>query len=599
MINNVRKAEFPFLADWVAISLRWLGLVTVLLIEFKQPEPDIGVLVVTVLLVIWNLALSFLALSNQRLGGHRWINVVVDASASLLFFIFSGGLAGPMAGVGVLALASAAMYYEWRGAIIVTALVTLVETGVMAWFNSSGTFQALIWPLLTLVVLNVGLGALLGYLGLRTMRELRKRYQAQLSSRRQGEQRAQLEERNRLQTLYAMVETLSATVDYRRVLESTLDICVNAVGEKAESSEMVAAVLLFAEEGALQVGSARGFTATDLRRSFPAENGLLAETLQTGEPRQTSDPSTDAELAQTYAIQNSQSVLCIPLIRGLNAFGVMLFAYPEAGFFTSARQDVLEMIAHQAVIAIQNARLFQEVELEKNRIVESQEETRKKLARDLHDGPTQSVTSIALQVHIARKMLEANPKAASNELSRIEEMAQRTIQEIRHMLFTLRPLALESDGLIPALQQMSDKMRDTFDQNVILDIHSEVVNRMDLSKQTVAFYIVEEAVNNARKHAQASEILARLRYVGSDHDLALLEVIDDGKGFDLADVTSSYDKRGSLGMINLRERAELINSVLHIDTAPGKGTQVQVVIPLTEDAIDRLQRGLVAVDPNE
>jgi len=109
-----------------------------------------------------------------------------------------------------------------------------------------------------------------------------------------------------------------------------------------------------------------------------------------------------------------------------------------------------------------------------------------------------------------------------------------------------------------------------------------------MGKQGVIFFIAEEAVNNARKHAKASLIRVRLRSL--DHSLIILEIKDNGGGFDVKAVNQNYEKRGSLGMVNLSERTELINGLLHIDSAPGKGTNVQVYIPLTEDAADRLHR---------
>jgi signal transduction histidine kinase len=109
-----------------------------------------------------------------------------------------------------------------------------------------------------------------------------------------------------------------------------------------------------------------------------------------------------------------------------------------------------------------------------------------------------------------------------------------------------------------------------------------------MGKQGVIFFLAEEAVNNARKHAKASLIDVRLRYL--DHGLIVLEIKDNGKGFDVKAVTKNYEKRGSLGMVNLDERTELINGLLHIDSAPDKGTNVQVFIPLTEEAADRLHR---------
>jgi signal transduction histidine kinase len=109
-----------------------------------------------------------------------------------------------------------------------------------------------------------------------------------------------------------------------------------------------------------------------------------------------------------------------------------------------------------------------------------------------------------------------------------------------------------------------------------------------MGKQGVIFYIIEEAVNNARKHASAETIAVRLRQM--EVGIALLEIVDNGVGFDLKSVQQAYDKRASssLGMVNLRERAELVNGLFQMDSAVGKGTKVQVFIPLTEEAADRL-----------
>jgi len=173
-------------------------------------------------------------------------------------------------------------------------------------------------------------------------------------------------------------------------------------------------------------------------------------------------------------------------------------------------------------------------------------------------------------------------------LSKIEELAHRTTKEIRHMLFTLRPLILESQGLAAALKSMADKMRETYNQNVIVNVDEKIASQMEVGKQGVIFYIIEEAVNNARKHANAASITVRLGTF--QQGLALLEIEDNGVGFDVEAVNKAYDKRSSssLGMVNLRERSELVNGLLNIQSAVGKGTKVQVYIPLTEEAADRL-----------
>jgi signal transduction histidine kinase len=121
---------------------------------------------------------------------------------------------------------------------------------------------------------------------------------------------------------------------------------------------------------------------------------------------------------------------------------------------------------------------------------------------------------------------------------------------------------------------------------VLIQVEEKLLPELEMGKQSVIFFIAEEAVNNARKHAQAPHIWVSLKSLGQG--IALLEIIDDGVGFDVEAVNRAYDKRGSLGMINLRERTELVNGLLSIQSKPGQGTRVQVYIPLTEEAADRL-----------
>ena len=155
-----------------------------------------------------------------------------------------------------------------------------------------------------------------------------------------------------------------------------------------------------------------------------------------------------------------------------------------------------------------------------------------------------------MRVNFARRLMERDQGAAADELFKIEDLARRTTKEIRHMLFTLRPLVLETQGLSAAVDAMAEKMYESYKQTVIPKLDPEIVDQFEMDKQGIIFYIIEEAVNNARKHAEAEHIYVRLRPI--QEDLALLEIQDDGQGFDVKSVTASYEHRGSLGMLNLR-----------------------------------------------
>jgi two-component system sensor histidine kinase DegS len=121
-------------------------------------------------------------------------------------------------------------------------------------------------------------------------------------------------------------------------------------------------------------------------------------------------------------------------------------------------------------------------------------------------------------------------------------------------------------------------------------VDSQLLGQLELGKQTVIFYLVEEALNNARKHAQASEIIVRLFFHPKAANIAVLEIADNGVGFDVKAVMNSYTQRSSMGMVNLQERSELIDGSLQIDSVIGKGTRVRILIPLDQEAKDRLQQ---------
>jgi signal transduction histidine kinase len=240
---------------------------------------------------------------------------------------------------------------------------------------------------------------------------------------------------------------------------------------------------------------------------------------------------------------------------------------------------LLVAICNQAIVALQNAQLYQSLTEEKERIVNVEEDARKKLARDLHDGPTQSIAAIAMRLNYAQVLLEREKdlQQTTEELARIEELARRTTKEIRHMLFTLRPLILETQGLRAALEQYISKIVETHPTPIHLEATPEADQSLDRNAQGVIFYILEEAIGNARKHAEAENIWVRL---STKKKTFIAEVEDDGCGFDVEAVQTSYDERGSLGMINMHERAELVNGKLTIASAIGKGTRVTLTVRL-------------------
>ncbi len=577
----MRSYDSPYIADWIVISLRWITQVGLLVSLSLGGGLEFGTVWPIILMLLWNVSMTFLAAANLRMSFHRQVGLAVDIVLTTVFFFLQGGMTGPASWASILPILTGSVYFENWGALGAAVFFALVQFGSIWWQTRSlaGSLPASVSAAVSLL-----LGALFGYLGRRLAVYLRKSHEEHMRS----EERKWRIENERLRAIYELTSTLTATLSYKRVLDSALDMGYSALNPDSEGEgdvKLVSAVLLFKGDK-LRIGSARRFTNADMKVSLLGGEGILKRVFDEGEPVLSADIGYDPELSRIVALRACTSAYCFPLRSGFNVYGAMLFAHPDPHYFNPGRVNLLDIIGRQAVVAIQNARLYQDLIEEKNRMVEVHEEARKKLARDLHDGPTQSVAAMAMRINMARRMMERNSPAATEELVKIEELAHRTSKEIRHMLFTLRPLILESQGLVAALKAMAEKMHETYNQNVTVNVDKNLTDQLEMGKQGVIFYIIEEAVNNARKHAAAAAITVRMGQI--EPGIALLEIIDNGVGFDMKAVNKAYDKRGSLGMINLRERTELVNGLLNIDSEPGKGTHVQVYIPLTEESADRL-----------
>lgn len=564
------------------VGFRWLLLLALGVAAggIAHPLGRLGAGAILVGAAVLNLMLLVAMTTGRKVRYLPEISLAADSFLALLLYTTSGRAHGPLGGAGLLPIFSASLTFG-QVAALGTGIGLVVAFGLLGLiFDPLGLGGAVAWLLQALVLGGAAAVAGIQAERLRSASEMA----ARAAQDDAGRSIQQVRERGRI--IYEMASMVSATLDHARVLEAALDLGIIGLQDLGESSqEMVAAVLLF-EEQALEVKTARRFSRADLAAQLPGQAGVVGQALANGRATHTAEPAADEELSRLASVHGCRSLVCLPLRAGFETYGVVLFGHPRENFFDADHLQLLEAICNQAIIALQNAQLYRDLLAEKERLIEVEEDARKKLARDLHDGPTQSVAAIAMRVNFARRLMERDQQAASGELFKVEDLARRTTKEIRHMLFTLRPLVLESQGLAAALRQLAEKSADTHGQKVIVEVSSDLAEQLDLSKQGVIFYIAEEAIGNARKHAQAQHVWVRLK---GSRDVAVLEIQDDGAGFDLAAVDSAYDRRGSLGLLNMRERAELMSGVLRIDSAVGKGTKISVSVPLTEEARDRLR----------
>jgi signal transduction histidine kinase len=576
--------------DWSQFALRWLLVLAVLALALLLPtlDPEAAPVLRERLLIAAGLgalvALGSLGLvlgaSDSALPGL--VSLAVDTCYALFLFWVSDGTPVLLVAAGALPVVFGALraggWYGLLSALIQAVAATLLYGLVIA-------PEAALSPVLLgdgallLLALFVNVPVKLAQLGWDGQRQTLKEREAESARLRHAREHAR--------AIYEMAATLSATLNYRAVLDAALDVGVLGLREMGPNARLVSAVLLFDNDsGQLKIANARRLTHSDLKKQVPGRRGVLGLALRQAEPVFANDASRDPELKYFVAFQDSRSILCVPLRAGFDNYGVLVFGSTAPNAFSEEHVELLTAIASQATIALQNAMLYQDLLEEKERIIDVEEDARKQLSRDLHDGPTQQVAAIAMRVNFIRRLIEREPHQVPLELQKVEELARQTTKEIRHMLFTLRPLVLETQGLLPALEDLAKKMGETYGQSVILQVQEDIERCIDTNDQSVIFNIVDEAVNNARKHAEAEHIWVRL---ARQEQYLLLEIQDDGVGFNVGEVDANYDQRGSLGMINLRERSELIDGNLRIESAEGKGTKITVIAPIRETILKELK----------
>jgi signal transduction histidine kinase len=216
---------------------------------------------------------------------------------------------------------------------------------------------------------------------------------------------------------------------------------------------------------------------------------------------------------------------------------------------------------------------------EAHRRLRIEELSRMQLARRLHDGPIQAVAALALRAYLARRRLDSDPAAASDDVRELEELARSTTQDMRYLQFTLSPGSLQASGIDAALHDLVHQLDDLYDHKVQITLDPQADNLLSKRQQHQIFHIAVEALDNTRKHAQAGSVHLKLH--SPEQNVLILEVEDDGIGFDPLISGEAADEEGKFGLAILRERVKLLHGELHIRSAAGSGTLLRVALPLS------------------
>jgi signal transduction histidine kinase len=301
---------------------------------------------------------------------------------------------------------------------------------------------------------------------------------------------------------------------------------------------------------------------------LPRTHGLLGAMLEADRPYRSGDIRTDPRFRGWWPRGHPEmrSFLGVPIVSRRGVIGAIYLTEKEgAGEFDDGDQEVIVMLAAHAAVAIENARLY-----EQSRELSIVEE-RNRLARELHDSVTQRLFGLVLSAEAAATLIERAPEQARTELGRLQALAREAMEELRSLVFELRPPSVETEGLATALRKHVDVLRRVYRREIGLELGGGPRYGPQLEREVLR--IAQEALQNALRHANADHV--ELRLDARDGDL-VLTVRDDGIGFDPA---APELRSRRLGLTSMEERAEAIGGTLRIDSHPGQGTTVSLEAP--------------------
>ncbi len=203
------------------------------------------------------------------------------------------------------------------------------------------------------------------------------------------------------------------------------------------------------------------------------------------------------------------------------------------------------------------------------KIIVAQEDERRRIARDLHDGPVQTLAGISLRTELCQRLLELEPQRLGKELVHLERMVRESTCDLRKIIFNLRPFALDDLGMVPALQRMFQRLQQDDGFQVEFVVHGEE-RRLGSTKEVAVYRIIQEALNNVSKHAEVNNATVKMEFLTGG---LRIQITDQGCGF-----TPEHIPEDSHGLVTMRERAELIGGSLSIYARGQAGTTVELIL---------------------
>jgi signal transduction histidine kinase len=396
--------------------------------------------------------------------------------------------------------------------------------------------------------------------------------------------RAILQQERDQRALAESLQRLSARLATSLEMEEVLSIVLD---ELARLVPYDSATVMLLEDGALRLHAQRGF-------DWGAGHGVLntvafdpqttpgtLEVLTSDRPIILADVRTVPGWIWLPGSSHIRGWMGVPLRVQGRPIGMFSVDNAQPDFFTPRHVALTAALAPQAAIAIERARLFQELRAAETqlrglsaRVMEAQELERQRIGRELHDHAGQALLALRAELQILARQLPDDAGAAQAQIAKIDEVVRATARDLRLLSHELHAHLLEEFGLSPALQQQAQDFAARFGINVDFSIQGNGSRRHPRIVELAGLRIAQEALTNIARHAQAQRAWVRLIDLP---DRLQVIVQDDGVGFDL----EACSQAGCYGLIGMRERATAANGSLYIWTHADEGTQIVAEFPLT------------------
>jgi signal transduction histidine kinase len=327
--------------------------------------------------------------------------------------------------------------------------------------------------------------------------------------------------------------------------------------------------------------------------------GITGSVAQSGKAILLEDISSDQRVAhrEMVSAEGLKAFICVPLRAKDKVLGVLNVASRTPHIFSTSDMQSLYAIGDQLGIAIEHARLYERLRAARERLrklarqnLVAEEEERRRIARELHDETSQSLSGIALQLQALIEMyaISGNQDAEFIAgLKKVQSLTVRVHNEVSRLISNLRPALLDTLGLVPAVRQHAETRLQPLDIKVSVEA-KEAERRFPPDVEAALFRFVQGAIGNIAQHSKAKEATIILEY---HHDEFSLKIKDNGEGFNVSEIIDVEESGRGRGLFSMRERIGLLGGTSGIESQPGQGTTVWAKVPIHWDGEDAKNKG--------